>query len=208
VAKHSRGVTIRAAGVRTRRAYFDCRYGQLHVRTAFPATGGFDEQVTLCCLHAADGSSRLFARFLPEMAAARSVYAPDLPGHGESDAGPTGSATEAAQAVGDLAAGLRLRQMDLLGAGLGAGAALELAAAHPELVRRLVLLRVPPMDRVPPVRQPCLVLRIKLGSSDDTEWTRTGLAHARFLDLKDYTSDLFDVAPKALAEQIAHFLDH
>jgi pimeloyl-ACP methyl ester carboxylesterase len=208
VAKHSRGVTIRPAGVRTRRAYFDCRYGQLHVRTAFPATGGFDEQVTLCCLHAADGSSRWFAKFLPEMAVARSVYAPDLPGHGESDAAPTGSATEAAQAVGDLAAGLRLRQMDLLGAGLGAGAALELAAARPELVRRLVLLRVLPMDRVPPVRQPCLVLRIRLGSSDDTEWTRTGLAHARFLDLKDYTADLFDVAPKALAEQIAQFLDH
>jgi Tol biopolymer transport system component len=29
--------------VRTRRAYFDCRFGQLHVRTAFPTTGGFDE---------------------------------------------------------------------------------------------------------------------------------------------------------------------
>jgi len=28
--------------VRTRRAYFDLKFGQLHVRTAFPATGGFD----------------------------------------------------------------------------------------------------------------------------------------------------------------------
>lgn len=207
MAKHPRSAVVRPVGVRTRRAYFDCHYGQLHVRTAFPATGGFDEQVTLCCLHASESSSRMFARFLPEMAAARSVYAPDLPGHGESDAAPSGSASDAAVAIADLAAGLRLRQMDLLGAGFGAAVALELAMSRVDLVRRLVLLRVPPMDRVPPVKQPCLVLRIKLGSADDAEWTRGALAHARFLDLKDYTPDLFDAAPQALAQQIAHFLD-
>ena len=66
--------------VRTRRAYFDCRFGQLHVRTAFPTTGGFDEQVTLFCLHSERSSSRAFARFLPEIGDVRSVYAPDLPG--------------------------------------------------------------------------------------------------------------------------------
>lgn len=207
VAKHSKASVVQPVGVRTRRAYFDCRYGQLHVRTAFPATGGFDEQVTLCCLHAAESSSRSFARFLPEIAAARSVYAPDLPGHGESDPAPTAAAADAALAVVDLASGLRLRQMDVLGAGFGAAVALELAATRPELVRRLVLLRVPPMDRVPPIKQPCLVLRIKLGAADDAEWTRGSLTHARFLDLKDYTADLFDAAPKALAQQIAQFLD-
>jgi len=207
LAKHSKSAVLPPVGVRTRRAYFDCQYGQLHVRTAFPATGGFDEQVTLCCLHASDSSSRMFARFLPEMAASRSVYAPDLPGHGESDGAPSGSAVDAAVAIADLAAGLRLRQMDLLGAGFGAAVALELALSRPELVRRLVLLRVPPMERVPPVKQPCLVLRIKLGNSDDAEWTRAALTHARFLDLKDYTADLFDAAAQTLAQQIAHFLD-
>jgi pimeloyl-ACP methyl ester carboxylesterase len=207
VAKHSKTAVVQPLGVRTRRAYFDCTYGQLHVRTAFPATGGFDEQVTLACLHGAESSSRAFARFLPEMAATRSVYAPDLPGHGESDPAPSDSAASAAVAVQDLAKQLRLRQIDLLGAGFGAATALELAASRPELVRRLVLLRVPPMDRVPPVKQPCLVLRIKIGPADDTEWTRGSLTHARFLDLKDYTADLFDVAPKALAQQIAQFLD-
>src|SRR6202165_6114131 len=77
--------------VRTRRAYFDCKFGQLHVRTAFPTTGGFDEEVTLFCLHLKDGSSRTFSRFLPELADMRSVYAPDLPGYGESDSSPAGS---------------------------------------------------------------------------------------------------------------------
>src|SRR5260370_3222815 len=75
--------------VRTRRAYFDCRFGQLHVRTAFPTTGVFDEDVTLFCLHPSEQSSRTFHRFLPEIADVRSVYAPDLPGCGESDAAPS-----------------------------------------------------------------------------------------------------------------------
>ena len=114
------------------------------MRTAFPATGGFDEQVTLICLHSAHSSSRIFTRFLPEIADVRSVYAPDLPGCGESDPSPDSSASAAAGAVSDLANDLRLRQIDLLGVHGGAHAALALAASRPELVRRLVLVGVPP----------------------------------------------------------------
>src|SRR3984893_19016750 len=88
--------------IRTRRAYFDCRFGQLHVRTAFPTTGGFDEQVTLFCLHPDQSSSRMFARFLSEIADVRSVYAPDLPGLGESDPSPTSSVADAAGGMSDL----------------------------------------------------------------------------------------------------------
>jgi len=127
--------------IRTRRAYFDCRFGQLHVRTAFPTTGGFDEQATLFCLHPIEGSSRTFSRFLTELAELRSVYAPDLPGYGESDSSPMRSIEDAATAISDLANDLRLRQIDLLGIQYGAEVALELASARPELVRRLVLVR-------------------------------------------------------------------
>ena len=139
VAKHPKPSPAPELAVRTRRAYFDCAFGQLHVRTAFPTTGGFDEQVTLVCLHSSEGSSRSFARFLPEIAADRSVYAPDLPGFGESDAAPTLSPADAARAVGDLAADLRLRKIDLVGVRFGAAVALDLGSARPELVRRLVL---------------------------------------------------------------------
>src|ERR1700674_3346794 len=134
--------------VRTRRAYFDSKFGQLHVRTAFPTTGGFDEQVTLFCLHPIDASSRTFSRFLPELADVRSVYAPDLPGYGESDSSPTRSIADAATSISDLANDLRLRQIDLLGVQYGAEIALELAAARPELVRRLVLAGVPSAERL------------------------------------------------------------
>jgi pimeloyl-ACP methyl ester carboxylesterase len=192
--------------VRTRRAYFDCRFGQLHVRTAFPTTGGFDEGVTLFCLHPAEGSSRVFDRFLPEIADDRSVYAPDLPGFGESDAAPAMSHAEAAGAIADLAADLRLRQIDVLGFRFGAGVALELGASKPDLVRRLILVASPPVERLPVIQQESLVMRVKLGAGDDSQWTKGTLLRATFVDLAEYAADLFDAAPKTLAAQIGAFL--
>jgi pimeloyl-ACP methyl ester carboxylesterase len=152
--------------VRTRRAYFDCKFGQLHVRTAFPTTGGFDEQVTLFCLHRAEASSRAFSRLLPELANVRSVYAPDLPGHGESDPSPTRSIAEAATAVSDLANDLRLRQIDLLGVQYGAGVALELAAVRPELVRRLILAGAPTTEHLSRVKQQRLMVDVADGDDE------------------------------------------
>jgi len=169
--------------VRTRRAYFDCKFGQLHVRTAFPTTGGFDELATLICLHPIEASSRTFSRLLPELADLRSVYAPDLPGYGESDPSPTGSMADAAIAISDLANDLRLRQIDLLGVQYGAGVALELAATRPELVRRLVLAAVPATERLPAVTQERLMI-----------------------DGGDCGDHPFDAAPQILAKQISAFL--
>jgi pimeloyl-ACP methyl ester carboxylesterase len=195
-----------AQAVRTRRAYFDCRFGQLHVRTAFPTTGGFDEQVTLFCLHADQSSSRAFARFLPEIADVRSVYAPDLPGLGESDPSPTCGVGEAAGAISDLADDLRLRQIDLLGINSGARAALDLAAARPELVRRLVLAGVAAADGIPAVKQPTLIMRTRLETPDDIAKIKGALPNGKFVDIEDYATDLFAAAPKTLAKQIGTFL--
>jgi pimeloyl-ACP methyl ester carboxylesterase len=206
VAKQPKPSFSPAVSVRTRRAYFDCRFGQLHVRTAFPTTGGFDEGVTLICLHPEEASSRTFDKFLPEIADVRSVYAPDLPGSGESDAAPAGDYAAMAGAIADLAADLRLRQIDVLGFRFGAGVALELAVAKPELVRRLVLVATPPREHLPLIQQESLVMRIKLGLGDDSQWTKGVLHRAKFVDLADYAADLFDAAPKTLAKQIGDFL--
>ena len=169
--------------MRTRRAYFDCKFGQLHVRTAFPTTGGFDEQVTLFCLHPGDASSRVFSRILPELADVRSVYAPDLPGCGESDPSPTRSSADAAGAISDLANDLRLRQIDVLGVQFGAAVALELAATRPELVRRLVLAGVPAADRAPALKQKRLLV-----------------------DPSGFAEDSGAAIPQPLAKQIGEFL--
>jgi pimeloyl-ACP methyl ester carboxylesterase len=205
LAKRSK-LTMPAAGVRTRRAYFDCRFGQLHVRTAFPTTGGFDEQVTLFCLHPDQSSSRTFARFLPEIGDVRSVYAPDLPGLGESDPSPAASVAEAAGAVSDLADDLRLRQIDLLGVHTGALVAMDLAAARAELVRRLVLVGVSSAEPLRTVSQPTLVMRTRLDAPDGVAKLKAALPNGKYVDIDDFASDLFDAAPKTLAKQIGEFL--
>jgi pimeloyl-ACP methyl ester carboxylesterase len=183
VAKSAKSPVSASLAVRTRRAYFDCRFGQLHVRTAFPTTGGFDEQVTLICLHPLDSSSRAFSSLLPEIADLRSVYAPDLPGYGESDPSPSRSVADAAGAVSDLANDLRLRQIDVFGVQYGAEVAMELAATRPELVRCLVLAGVPNTERLPTIKQARLLL-----------------------DASNYSQAMFDSEPKTLAKQIGAFL--
>ena len=204
MAKQPKSSAVPQIAVRTRRAYFDCQFGQLHVRTAFPTTGGFDEEVTLICLHSREGSSRSFARFLPEMAGERSVYAPDLPGFGESDAAPSIGHADAAKAVADLSRDLRLKQIDLLGVRFGAAVALDLADSRPELVRRLVLLGSPPLDRIPPVKQACLVVKTKVDQLDETRWADSSLPNARILEID--APDLIDSDAKAFAGRIGPFL--
>ena len=205
-AKGSKFSNTVAEAVRTRRAYFDCRFGQLHVRTAFPTTGGFDEQVTLVCLHPEQRSSRIFARFLPQIADVRSVYAPDLPGCGESDPSPAPSVGDAAGAIADLARDLRLRQIDLLSLHSAGAIALDLAAARPELVRRLVLVGVPTADRLPQAMQPSLVVRTPHDSAASLSKVKAALARGRFVDMLDYADELFDDTPKKLAAQFGEFL--
>jgi pimeloyl-ACP methyl ester carboxylesterase len=205
VAKHSK-LTMPAQAVRTRRAYFDCRFGQLHVRTAFPTTGGFDEQVTLFCLHANQSSSRAFARFLTEVADMRSVYAPDLPGCGESDPSPGSSSAEAASALSDLADDLRLRQIDLLGIHSGADAALQLAAARPALVRRLILAGASAADRFPTIQHPALIMRTRHAAAQVSPALNAALPNGKFIDIDDDANDLFAAAPQTLSKQISAFL--
>ncbi|MGD9843676.1 MAG: alpha/beta fold hydrolase, partial [Steroidobacteraceae bacterium] len=72
--------------VHIRRSYAETQYGQLHMNTAYPSGGGFDERVPLLCLHPAASSSGYFSTLLPELGRDRSVYAFDLPGYGSSDA--------------------------------------------------------------------------------------------------------------------------
>jgi pimeloyl-ACP methyl ester carboxylesterase len=205
VAKHPKTAPIDKPAVRSRRAYFDCRFGQLHVRTAFPTTGGFDEQVTLFCLHSSEGSSRTFARFLPEIAVERSVYAPDLPGSGESDPPPTPAAADAAAAISDFASDLRLRQIDVLGLRYGAEVAIALSNARPELVRRLVLIAVPALEEAPVVNHKSLVLRNKL-DTDAVRRMKVILPNAQFAESSGNAEDLLDAAPEVLAKQIGGFL--
>jgi len=128
------------ASPRLRRAYFECRHGQLHVHNAIPDGGGFDEQTTLICLHGGAGTGRMFLELSRRLGTSRSIYSPDLPGCGESDSAANSLSVSAyADAIGDFLDSMRFRQVDLLGAGAGAAIAVELAAARPKVVRKLCL---------------------------------------------------------------------
>ena len=154
MARYDRGVQAQAPPVptsstlrhatRLRRSYFDVRFGQLHLHNAIPAGGGFDELTPLLCVHDAAQTGRAWADVLAQLGADRSVYAPDLPGCGESDAAPgLGFADATAVALGDFIDDLRLRRFDLLAVGQGVQAAALLAAARGASVHRFVALDPP-----------------------------------------------------------------
>jgi len=216
--------------VRVRRGYFECRFGQLHVHNSMPPGGGFEEGTALICLHGAAASGRVFREFVVLVGRDRSVYAPDLPGCGESDAPPHAvSAAEYAASIADFLDSVRLRQVDVLGQGAGAVLATELALTRPAQVRRMVLVSVPlasrtaehaaptgdlasaalqyPLrERLGRVSQPLLVLRPRDEWWDAATGVRSALPAARILDLPEQGADLFHSAPARAAEAVRGFL--
>jgi pimeloyl-ACP methyl ester carboxylesterase len=125
---------------RLRRAYFDCRYGQLHMHYAIPGGGGFDEATTLLCIPGTPGSGRFFVPLLLPLGRDRSVYAPDLPGCGESDGAVEALNTAAlAEALGDFLDSMHVRQVDLLAHESGVAIALAMVQQRTAQIGRVVL---------------------------------------------------------------------
>lgn len=126
---------------RLRRAYYDCRYGQLHLHNAIPGGGGFDELTPVICLHGTGETGRVFMPLLAALGEARSAYAPDLPGTGESDPAPGETVLDAAvHAIADFVDTMRIRTFDLLARGAGAHVALTLLEMRGPAVRRVLIL--------------------------------------------------------------------
>jgi pimeloyl-ACP methyl ester carboxylesterase len=195
--------------------YVDCRFGQLHLHTAFPSSGGFDELTPLVCVPPLTKSGRVFRPLLKDLGRDRSAYAPDLPGCGESDAPhQPAEVPDQAAAVADLLDSLRLRHVDVLGYQGGSAAAVELALARPEQVRRVVLIGIPASDtgfqsgeRLPLLRQPVLVLRPR-----DETWESTGradglLRDARRIEMPDAGGNVLETATEELTGYLREFLD-
>ncbi len=101
----------------------------------------------MCVCMRRRSAAQLFNRLLVLLGRKRSVYAPDLPGYGGSDAPAAPPAIEDyAAAIGDFLDTMRLRQVDLVGCQAGALIAAELAITRPQQVRRAVLISVPALN--------------------------------------------------------------
>jgi pimeloyl-ACP methyl ester carboxylesterase len=216
---------------RVRRGYFECRYGQLHVHNAIPPGGGFEEGTPLLCLHGAAATGRAFLPFLPHAGRDRSVYAPDLPGCGESDPPPPRPQLgDYAAALGDFLDSMRLRRIDVVGYRAGALLAAELTLLRTPQVRRLVLVSVPVAVEVAAAQAPppglgeaaarhpwrerfgrlaapqqTLLVRPKDEFWDALARVREVLPGARLAELPEYGSDLLESGAPALARAVCDF---
>ena len=188
---------------RLRRAYFECRYGQLHVHNAIPAGGGFDEQTTLICLHASSTTGRVFLEFSKLLGTSRSIYSPDTPGCGESDAPPRQIAVSGyAEAMGDFLDSMRFRQVDLLGVGAGAAVAVELALGRPKIVRKLYLLGVAGKE----TPAPGAGMQALQGAASEWHADRRQLVKQPvFANEEDTSADKFQASAQALSTRLAEF---
>jgi len=201
--------------IHLRKMYVDCRFGQLHLHTSFPSSGGFDELAPLLCVAPPSQTGRIFRPVLRDLGRDRSVYAPDLPGSGESEA-PDHAPTVADHAAVfvDLIDSLRLKQVDVIGYQAGSMAAIELALARPEQVRRLVLIGVPSSDgsyqvgeRLPLLKLPVMILRARDELWEPTGRTEALLRDARRVELANPTGNVLDADAEEVVRLTRDFLD-
>src|SRR5579872_6305635 len=94
----------------------------------------------LVLLHGGLGSSQLFVPNIDELSKGRQVIAVDLQGHGRTaDIDRPFSLEAMSEDIAGLLQFLKISKADVMGYSLGAGVALQVAARHPEMVNKLVL---------------------------------------------------------------------
>lgn len=94
----------------------------------------------LVCLHGVTGYAGVYQRLAEERWNERRVLAVDLRGHGRSDWEPPWTFATHVSDLAETAAALGLSTADWVGHSFGGRLVLELASAHPQLVRRAALL--------------------------------------------------------------------
>lgn len=145
-----KGIAIMAATIVTMGA-------DAHAQSARPASSGYiaangvnywyeihGQGEPLLLLHGGLGSTGMFGPVLTKLAETRRVIGVDLHGHGRTELGNRKiSLVDIGNDLGIVLQKLGISQTDVLGYSFGGGAALQLAAQHPALVRRLVIASAP-----------------------------------------------------------------
>jgi pimeloyl-ACP methyl ester carboxylesterase len=135
----------------------------------------------LVLLHSSGEFAALWMRVIPELLTAHRVVAPDLPGHGASQA--AGGQLDADRVVAWLGALIERTcpsPPTLVGHGLGGAIAARLAIAHPERLSGLVLVDAFGLGQFDPT--PAFGLALHRFLEQPTEHTRDGLFQQCFVD--------------------------
>lgn len=98
-----------------------------------------DAPPPIVCIHGAGMSGVVWMDVVRQLAPARRVIAPDLPGHGQSDPWHEQSIDLYRDAVGTMCAHLKVPKIVVVGHSMGGAVALRCAAAWPDRVAALVL---------------------------------------------------------------------
>lgn len=126
-------------------------------RIRFVEAGDSDGRAPLVMLHDVLASHEVFGTCISHLSTRFRVIAPDLPGFGASEKPDPQKYAYGydgfADSIFDLVAALGLGRVHVLGQGMGAGVALTLAAKHPSVVDKQVL--------VSPLVYPCDELAIE-----------------------------------------------
>ncbi len=120
-----------------RRGFIDDDNGrQIHFRQA----GAGQSATPLLALHGCPGSARQLVPLINAMSLSRPVFAPDLPGLGDSDplASPDSEIGDYAAAILRFADHAGLERFDIYGTHTGASVACELAIHAPQRVGRII----------------------------------------------------------------------
>jgi pimeloyl-ACP methyl ester carboxylesterase len=140
---------VTGSAVQVDRAFVRLAEGLIHFRHAGALSGLSSRRSAapppLYLAHAGPGSSRAFEPFVSAFGADRRVVAPDMPGNGDSAPPPRPEADIAyyVDAALRFADSQGFERFDFLGSHTGAQIGCELAARHPQRIRRLVLDAVP-----------------------------------------------------------------
>jgi pimeloyl-ACP methyl ester carboxylesterase len=135
------------AASRGKGAYADVNGLHLYYERFEPAGGpepagdaGAATKLPLVLLHGGLGAGEMLAPMIPALTQGRQVITADLQGHGRTaDIDRPIDIKLMADDIAGLIRCLRLEQVDVLGYSLGGGVALFLAATHPELVRKAIV---------------------------------------------------------------------
>jgi len=138
------------APVAYKRGYVDGRFGQIHYRSARPASGA-SKLAPIVLFHQNPNSSYEYELLVRELGKDRVAIALDSPGYGESDrpaAPPTmsdiaGAMADALDALGYGSGAKKGGKVDVFGFHTGVFIASELAVQRPDLVRRVVMSGIP-----------------------------------------------------------------